>query len=150
MEFRRLGRSGLQVSRLCLGAMMFGDQTPDQDAARIMAKAAEAGVNFIDTADAYGPEVSERLIAETLSPYPHGLIIATKGGLLRPAASEWVPDGRPEHLREACEGSLKRLKLARIDLYQFHHPDPRVPIEDSIGELAKLRREGKIRTLGSG
>lgn len=144
----------LVVNRMGFGAMrvtgpdIWGEPKDAAEARRVLRRAVELGVNFIDTADAYGPEVSERLIAETLSPYPHGLIIATKGGLLRPAASEWVPDGRPEHLREACEGSLKRLKLARIDLYQFHHPDPRVPIEDSIGELAKLRREGKIRHIG--
>jgi pyridoxine 4-dehydrogenase len=144
----------LTVNRMGFGAMrvtgpeIWGEPKDAAEARRVLHRAVELGVNFIDTADAYGPEVSERLIAETLSPYPHGLIIATKGGLLRPAASEWVPDGRPEHLREACEGSLKRLKLARIDLYQFHHPDPRVPIEDSIGELAKLRREGKIRHIG--
>ena len=144
----------LIVNRMGFGAMrvtgpdIWGEPKDAAEARRVLHRAVELGVNFIDTADAYGPEVSERLIAETLSPYPHGLIIATKGGFLRPAASEWVPDGRPEHLREACEGSLKRLKLARIDLYQFHHPDPRVPIEDSIGELAKLRREGKIRHIG--
>jgi len=144
----------LVVNRMGFGAMrvtgpdIWGEPKDAAEARRVLHRAVELGVNFIDTADAYGPEVSERLIAETLAPYPHGLIIATKGGLLRPAASEWVPDGRPEHLREACEGSLKRLKLARIDLYQFHHPDPRVPIEDSIGELAKLRREGKIRHIG--
>ena len=144
----------LIVNRMGFGAMritgpdIWGEPKNAAEARRVLQRAVELGVNFIDTADAYGPEVSERLIAETLSPYPQGLIIATKGGLLRPAASEWVPDGRPEHLREACEASLKRLKLARIDLYQFHHPDPRVPIEDSIGELAKLRREGKIRHIG--
>jgi len=144
----------LIVNRMGFGAMritgpdIWGEPKNAAEARRVLHRAVELGVNFIDTADAYGPEVSERLIAETLSPYPQGLIIATKGGLLRPAASEWVPDGRPEHLREACEASLKRLKLARIDLYQFHHPDARVPIEDSIGELAKLRREGKIRHIG--
>jgi len=144
----------LTVNRMGFGAMrvtgpgIWGEPKDAAEARRVLHRAVELGVNFIDTADAYGPEVSERLIAETLSPYPHGLIIATKGGFLRPAAGDWVPDGRPEHLRAACEGSLKRLKLARIDLYQFHHPDPRVPIEDSIGELAKLRREGKIRHIG--
>jgi aryl-alcohol dehydrogenase-like predicted oxidoreductase len=144
----------LVVNRMGFGAMrvtgpdIWGEPKDPAEARRVLHRAVELGVNFIDTADAYGPEVSERLIAETLAPYPHGLIIATKGGFLRPGASEWVPDGRPEHLRDACEGSLKRLKLARIDLYQFHHPDPRVPVEDSIGELAKLRREGKIRHIG--
>ena len=114
----------------------------------MLRRAVDLGVNFIDTADAYGPEVNERLIAETLHPYPRGLVIATKGGQTRPSAGQWVPDGRPEHLREACEGSLKRLKLERIDLYQFHWPDPKVPVEDSVGELARLRTEGKIRHVG--
>jgi pyridoxine 4-dehydrogenase len=144
----------LIVNRMGFGAMritgpgIWGEPKDPAEARRVLRRAVELGVNFIDTADAYGPEVSERLIAETLSPYPPGLVIATKGGLLRPGASDWVPDGRPEHLREACEGSLKRLKLARIDLYQFHGPDPRVPIEDSIRELAKLRQEGKVRHVG--
>jgi aryl-alcohol dehydrogenase-like predicted oxidoreductase len=144
----------LGVNRMGFGAMritgpgIWGEPKDPAEARRVLRRAVELGVNFIDTADAYGPEVSERLIAESLSPYPRGLVIATKGGLLRPGASDWVPDGRPEHLREACEGSLKRLKLARIDLYQFHHPDPKVPLEDSIGELAKLRQEGKIRHIG--
>jgi pyridoxine 4-dehydrogenase len=108
----------------------------------------DLGINFIDTADAYGPEVSERLIAATLYPYPRGLVIATKGGLTRPSAAQWVPDGRPQHLRAACEASLTRLKLARIDLYQLHHLDPAVPLEDSVGELARLQKEGKIRHIG--
>ncbi len=144
----------LVVNRMGFGAMritgagIWGEPKDPAEARRVLRRALELGVNFIDTADAYGPEVSERLIAESLSPYPRGLVIATKGGLLRPAASQWVPDGRPEHLREACEGSLKRLKLSRIDLYQFHHPDPKVPLEDSIGALAKLRQEGKVRHIG--
>ncbi|TLZ48313.1 MAG: aldo/keto reductase, partial [Gammaproteobacteria bacterium] len=104
--------------------------------------------DFIDTADAYGPQVSERLIAEALHPYPAGLVIATKGGFVRPGPDQWVPDGRPEHLREACEASLKRLRLTRIDLYQFHRIDPKVPLEDSIGELARLQKEGKVRHVG--
>lgn len=144
----------LPVNRMGFGAMritgpeIWGEPKDPAEARRVLHRALDLGINFIDTADAYGPEVSERLIAETLAPYPRGLVIATKGGLLRPEASQWVPDGRPEHLRAACEGSLKRLKLARIDLYQFHHPDPKVPLEDSIGELAKLRQEGKIRHVG--
>jgi aryl-alcohol dehydrogenase-like predicted oxidoreductase len=105
-------------------------------------------VTFIDTADSYGPEVSEKLIAETLYPYPENLVIATKGGLTRPGPGQWVPDGRPEHLRRACEGSLARLRLDRIDLYQFHRPDPKVPIAESIGALAELKDEGKIRHIG--
>lgn len=144
----------LTVNRMGFGAMritgpgIWGEPKDPAEARRVLHRALDLGINFIDTADAYGPDVSERLIAETLSPYPRGLVIATKGGLLRPEASQWVPDGRPEHLRAACEASLKRLKLARIDLYQLHHPDPKVPLEDSIGELAKLRQEGKIRHVG--
>ena len=144
----------LIVNRMGFGAMritgpgIWGEPKDPSAARHLLRRAVELGVNFIDTADAYGPEVSERLIAESLSPYPRGLVIGTKGGLVRPSASQWVPDGRPEHLREACEGSLKRLKLARIDLYQFHHPDPQVPLEDSLGELARLRQEGKVRHIG--
>src|SRR5215468_2682290 len=144
----------LVVNRMGLGAMrvtgpgIWGEPKDPAEARRVLRQAVELGVNFIDTADSYGPEVSERLIAESLAPYPRGLIIATKGGLLRPSASQWVPDGRPEHLREACEGSLRRLRLTRIDLYQFHAIDPKVPLEDSLGELARLRQEGKIRHVG--
>jgi pyridoxine 4-dehydrogenase len=144
----------LEVARLGFGAMRItGDgiwgEPPDTHAARaLLRRAVELGVNFIDTADAYGPEVSERLIAEALHPYPRGLVIATKGGLTRPSRAEWRPDGRPEHLRAACEASLKRLKLERIDLYQFHRPDPEVPFEDSVGELKRLQQQGKIRHIG--
>jgi aryl-alcohol dehydrogenase-like predicted oxidoreductase len=144
----------LAVNRLGFGAMritgpdIWGEPKDPAEARRVLRRAVELGVNFIDTADAYGPEVSERLIAASLAPYPHGLLIATKGGLLRPSAGQWVPDGRPGHLRAACEGSLTRLKLARIDLYQFHAIDPNVPLEDSLGELARLRQEGKIRHVG--
>ena len=108
----------------------------------------ELGVNFIDTADSYGPEVSETLIAEALYPYPDNLVIATKGGLIRPGPNRWEADGRPEHLREACEGSLRRLRLEQIPLYQFHRPDPAVPLADSIGTIAELKNEGKIRHVG--
>jgi pyridoxine 4-dehydrogenase len=144
----------LMVNRMGFGAMritgpgIWGEPKDAAEARRVLRRAVELGVDFVDTADAYGPEVSERLIAEALHPYPQGLVIATKGGLVRPGPSEWVPDGRPEHLREACEASLKRLKLARIDLYQFHRLDPKVPLEDSIGELARLQKDGKIRHLG--
>ena len=144
----------LIVNRMGFGAMritgsdIWGEPKDPAEARRVLRRAVELGVNFIDTADAYGPEVSERLIAESLAPYPRGLVIATKGGLLRPSAPQWVPDGRPEHLREACEGSLRRLKLARIDLYQLHTIDPKVPLEDSLGELARLKQEGKIRHVG--
>jgi aryl-alcohol dehydrogenase-like predicted oxidoreductase len=144
----------LMVNRMGFGAMritgpgIWGEPKDAAEARRVLRRAVELGVDFVDTADAYGPEVSERLIAEALHPYPQGLVIATKGGLVRPGPSSWVPDGRPEHLREACEASLKRLQLARIDLYQFHHIDPKVPLEDSIGELARLQKDGKIRHLG--
>ena len=144
----------LVVNRMGFGAMrvtgpgIWGEPRDPAEARQLLRRAVELGVNFIDTADSYGPEVSERLIGESLSPYPRGLVIGTKGGLVRPGASQWIRDGRPEHLREACEGSLKRLKLARIDLYQFHAPDPHVPLEDSMGELARLRQEGKVRHIG--
>jgi pyridoxine 4-dehydrogenase len=144
----------LTVNRLGFGAMritgpgIWGDP-PDRDRAKeALRRAVELDVTFIDTADSYGPEVSERLIAETLYPYPEELVIATKGGLVRPGPGQWVPNGRPEHLRRACEGSLARLRLDRIDLYQFHRPDPLVPIAESIGALAELKDEGKIRHIG--
>src|SRR5207302_379510 len=120
----------------------------DQAGYLLRRRAVELGINLIDTADSYGPEVSENLIAEALHPYPDDLVIATKGGLVRPGPDQWDADGRPEHLREACEGSLRRLKLERIHLYQFHRPDPRVPFEESVGALAELRNEGKIAHLG--
>jgi pyridoxine 4-dehydrogenase len=144
----------LRVSRLGFGAMritgegIWGEPPDAKEAFAVLRRALALGTNFIDTADAYGPYVSERLIREALYPYPPGLLIATKGGQVRPRAEEWVPDGRPEHLRAACESSLARLKLERIDLYQLHRPDPQVPYEDSIGELAKLQKEGKIRHIG--
>jgi aryl-alcohol dehydrogenase-like predicted oxidoreductase len=144
----------LLVNRLGFGAMritgpdIWGAPKDPAEARRVLHRALELGVNFIDTADAYGPYVSERLIAEALYPYPRGLVIATKGGQVRPSASEWTPDGRPTHLREACEASLKRLRLERIDLYQFHRIDPHVPLEESVGELGRLQREGKIRHVG--
>jgi len=144
----------MTVNRLGFGAMrVTGDgiwgEPPDSDEARrVLRLAVELGVDFIDTADAYGPDVSERLIAEALYPYPKGLVIATKGGLVRPAREKWERDGRPAHLREACEASLKRLRLERIDLYQFHAIDPKVPLEESLGEIAKLQQEGKIRHVG--
>lgn len=144
----------LLVSRLGFGAMritgegIWGEPRDGKEARAVLRRAVELGTNFIDTADAYGPNVSERLIKDALYPYPQRLVIATKGGLVRPSQQEWVPDGRPEHLREACEASLKRLKLERIALYQFHRPDPKVPFEDSVGELAKLQQQGKIRHIG--
>jgi pyridoxine 4-dehydrogenase len=144
----------LQVSRLGFGAMritgdgIWGEPRDAKEAHAVLRRAVELGTNFIDTADAYGPFVSERLIREALYPYPRGLLIATKGGQVRPRREEWLADGRPAHLREACEGSLTLLKVERIDLYQLHRPDPQVPYEDSIGELAKLQKEGKIRHIG--
>ncbi len=144
----------LTVNRLGFGAMrltgagIWGEPADPAEAKRVLRRALELGVNFIDTADAYGPSVSERLIAEALYPYPHGLVIATKGGMLRDGPGQWRPDGRPEHLRAACEGSLARLRLDRIDLYQLHRPDPRVPLEESLGALVDLQREGKIRHIG--
>jgi pyridoxine 4-dehydrogenase len=144
----------LTVNRMGFGAMRITGEgiwgpPPDRDRAKAaLRQAVELGVNFIDTADSYGPNVSEELIAETLYPYPDDLVIATKGGLLRPGPGRWEPDGRPEHLREACEGSLRRLKLDQIPLYQFHRPDSKVPLAESIGILVELKEEGKIRHIG--
>ena len=144
----------LSVNRLGFGAMritgegIWGEPRDHAEALAVLRRAIDLGTNFIDTADAYGPGVSELLIREALHPYPKDLLIATKGGLVRPSAAEWVSDGRPAHLREACEASLKRLNVEQIALYQFHRPDPKVPLEDSVGELAKLQREGKIRYIG--
>lgn len=144
LVIRRMGFGAMRVT----GAGIWGDP-PDPDGARkLLRRVVDLGVNLIDTADAYGPEVSERLIREALHPYPKDLVIATKGGLVRPARERWDRDGRPAHLREACEASLRRLRLERIDLYQLHAPDPKVPLEDSMGELARLKREGKIRHVG--
>jgi aryl-alcohol dehydrogenase-like predicted oxidoreductase len=130
------------------GEGIWGEPENPEEARRVLRRTLELGINFIDTADSYGSKVSERLIAETLHPYPDGLVIATKGGLTRPGPGRWEPDGRPEHLREACEGSLRRLKVDRIDLYQLHRIDPRVPPEEQVGTLAELREEGKIRHVG--
>ena len=144
----------LQVYRLGFGSMritgqgVWGPPADKQAAIAVLRRALELGINLIDTADSYGPEVSEELIAEALYPYPAGLVIATKGGLLRTGPGQWPPDGSPKHLREALEGSLRRLRLDRIDIYQFHRPDPKVPFEDSVGEIAKMREEGKIRHVG--
>ncbi|MDQ3892520.1 MAG: aldo/keto reductase [Actinomycetota bacterium] len=144
----------LRVNRLGFGAMritgkgIWGEPENPEEARAVLKRAVELGINLIDTADSYGPHVSERLIGETLHPYPEDLVIATKGGLLRDGPGQWRRDARPEHLREACEGSLKRLKLDRIDLYQLHRIDPRVPAEEPLGALAELREEGKIRHIG--
>jgi len=144
----------LAVHRLGFGAMrltgqgVWGPPANPAEARAVLKRAIELGVNFIDTADSYGPEVSEQLIGDTLFPYRSGLVIATKGGLTRGGPGQWSPDGRPEHLRRAIEGSLKRLKLERIDLYQLHRIDPRVPLQESLGALAALQQEGKIRHIG--
>jgi aryl-alcohol dehydrogenase-like predicted oxidoreductase len=144
----------LTVNRLGYGAMRITGNgiwgaPPDHEAAlTVLRRAVELGVNFIDTADAYGPDVSEVLIAEALYPYPDDLVIATKGGLTRSGPNQWDADGRPEHLRQACEGSLARLKIDQIPLYQFHRPDPKVPMEESIGAIVALKDEGKIRHIG--
>ncbi|MGH9217575.1 MAG: aldo/keto reductase, partial [Acidimicrobiales bacterium] len=126
----------LTVNRMGFGAMritgpgIWGPPADHDEAVQVLRRAVELGVDFIDTADSYGPEVSEELIAEALAPYPEGLVIATKGGFLRPGPDNWRPDGHPEHLRAACEGSLTRLRIEQIPLYQLHRPDPAVPLED--------------------
>jgi aryl-alcohol dehydrogenase-like predicted oxidoreductase len=144
----------LPVHRLGFGAMritgkgIWGPPADREEALRVLRRALELEVNLIDTADAYGPEVSETLIAEALHPYPRGLVIATKGGLERPGPDQWVSNGRPEHLRAALDASLRRLRLERIDLYQLHRIDPAVPAEDQLGTLADLQREGKFLHFG--
>jgi aryl-alcohol dehydrogenase-like predicted oxidoreductase len=144
----------LVVSRLGYGAMritgpgIWGDPADPDECIRVLRRAVELGVTFIDTADSYGPAVSEDLIAAALHPYPANLVIATKGGLTRSAPGRWEAVGRPEYLRQCVEMSLRRLKLERIDLYQLHRPDPKVPLEESLGALAELRAQGKIRHLG--
>jgi pyridoxine 4-dehydrogenase len=144
----------LRIQRMGFGAMritgpgIWGEPTDREEAIRVLKRLPDLGVNFIDTADAYGPEVSENLIAEALHPYPAGLVIATKGGFTRQGPNLWAPVGRPEYLRQCVELSLRRLKLERIDLYQLHRIDPQVPVEDSIGELKKMQKEGKIGHLG--
>jgi aryl-alcohol dehydrogenase-like predicted oxidoreductase len=144
----------LEVNRLGFGAMritgdgIWGPPDDPDNARAVLRRAVELGVDLIDTADSYGPDVSEELIAEALAPYPPGLVIATKGGLERTGPGAWPRNGRPEHLRRACEGSLRRLRLERIDLYQLHRPDPDVPYEESVGALKELRDEGKIRHVG--
>lgn len=140
-------RMGFGAMRVC-GPDIWGPPRDRAHAHAVLRRAFDLGCNFFDTADSYGPEVDETLIAEALHPYPSGLVIGTKGGLVRPNRHAWDPDGRPEHLRRAVEGSLKRLRLERIDLYQFHAPDPRVPFAESIDALAELQRAGKIRHLG--
>jgi pyridoxine 4-dehydrogenase len=147
-------RGDLSVNRLGFGAMrltgegIWGWPDDRENARKVLRRAVELGVNFIDTADAYGPDVNELLIAEALHPYPAGLVIATKGGHTRPGPNKWVPNGRPEYLTKCVEGSLKRLKLERIDLYQLHRIDRNVPVEESLGALKKMQDAGKIRHVG--
>jgi pyridoxine 4-dehydrogenase len=144
----------LTVNRLGFGAMritgtgIWGEPKDRDEAKAVLRRALELGINFIDTADSYGPNVSEELIAEALHPYPEDLVIATKGGLTRTGPNQWPRNGTPEHLIQACEGSLRRLKLDSIPLYQFHSPDPNVPIEDSLGAIIELKNQGKIRHIG--
>jgi pyridoxine 4-dehydrogenase len=144
LEVRRLGYGAMRIT----GDGIWGPPDDPDNARRVLRRVVELGVNFIDTADSYGPEVSENLIAEALHPYPDGLVIATKGGLRRTGPGQWPRDARPERLRECCEGSLRRLRVDRIDLYQLHSPDPKVPLEDSLGALRELQDEGKIRHIG--
>lgn len=144
----------LPVYRLGFGAMritgkgIWGEPADRDLAIRVVKRTVDLGINFIDTADSYGPKVSEEIIAEALYPYPSGLVIATKGGQMRSGPNQWSPNGRPEHLREALDGSLRRLRLDCIDLYQLHRPDPSVPFEESVETLADLRKQGKIRHVG--
>lgn len=145
---------GVTVARMGFGAMrltgpgIFGPPANREQCRRVLRRAIELGVTFFDTADSYGPAVSEEIIAEALYPYPSGTVIATKGGFVRPGPERWETDGRPEHLRAACESSLRRLRLDRIDLYQLHRIDPAVPEADQFGMLSDLRQEGKIRFVG--
>jgi pyridoxine 4-dehydrogenase len=144
LEVRRLGFGAMRIT----GEGIWGPPDDPEEAKRVLRRVLELGVNLIDTADSYGPEVSENLIAEALHPYPDGLVIATKGGLRRTGPGEWPVDARPERLRECCEASLRRLRVDRIDVYQLHRPDPNVPVEDSLGALKELQDEGKIRHVG--
>jgi pyridoxine 4-dehydrogenase len=142
----RVARLGFGALRI-LGSNGFGPPRDRAQALAVLRRATDLGITLIDTADSYGPGISEELIAEALHPYPADLIIATKGGFIRPRGN-WIADGRPAHLREALDGSLRRLRRDRIDLYQLHTVDPKVPIEESVGALAALQRQGKIRHLG--
>jgi pyridoxine 4-dehydrogenase len=144
----------LEINRLGFGAMritgkgIWGEPKDRKEAERVLRRAVELGINFIDTADSYGPHVSEEIIAEALYPYPDGLLIATKAGFDRSGPDQWTMNGRPEHLREACDGSLRRLRLERIDLFQLHRIDPKVPAEDQLGTLKELQAQGKVRHIG--
>jgi aryl-alcohol dehydrogenase-like predicted oxidoreductase len=144
LTVRRFGYGAMRIT----GDGVWGPPDDHDEALAVLRRAVELGVNLIDTADSYGPYVSEQLIAEALHPYPEDLVIATKGGLIRTGPGEWPREGRPEHLRRACEGSLERLRVERIDVYQLHRPDPDVPYEESVGALKDLQDEGKIRHIG--
>jgi pyridoxine 4-dehydrogenase len=144
LEVRRLGFGAMRIT----GDGIWGPPDDPEEAKRLLRRVVDVGVNLIDTADSYGPEVSENLIAEALHPYPDGLVIATKGGMRRTGPGEWPRDARPERLKQCCDDSLRRLRLERIDLYQLHAPDPKVPFEDSVGALKELQDEGKIRHVG--
>ncbi|MBV9880473.1 MAG: aldo/keto reductase [Gemmatirosa sp.] len=144
LPIHRLGYGAMQIT----GQGVWGPPRDHDEAIRVLRRLPDLGVNFIDTADSYGPRVSEELIAEALHPYPEGLVIATKGGFERPGPGKWVTNGRPEYLREACEASLRRLRVERIDLYQLHRVDTKVPADEQFGLLAELVREGKVRHVG--
>jgi pyridoxine 4-dehydrogenase len=144
LEVRRLGFGAMRIT----GDGIWGPPDDPEEAKRLLRRVVDLGVNLIDTADSYGPEVSENLIAEALHPYPDELVIATKGGFRRTGPGEWPRDARPERLKQCCEDSLRRLRVERIDLYQLHAPDPKVPFEDSVGALRELEEEGKIRHVG--
>jgi pyridoxine 4-dehydrogenase len=144
LRVRRLGFGAMRIT----GKGIWGEPEDRAETVRVLQRAVELGINFIDTADSYGPEVSEQIIAEALHPYPADLVIATKGGFDRTGPDQWVENGRPEHLRSACEGSLRRLRLERIDLYQLHRIDPKVPAEDQLGTLKDLQTQGKIKHVG--
>ncbi|GLZ12584.1 oxidoreductase [Actinomadura sp. NBRC 104425] len=144
LTVHRLGYGAMQIT----GPGVWGEPADRDEAVRVLRRAVELGVDLIDTADSYGPFVSEELIAEALYPYPEGLVIATKGGLTRPGPNRWLPVGRPEYLRQCVEMSLRRLRLERIDLYQLHRIDPKVPLEEQLGVLRELQGEGKIRHIG--
>jgi pyridoxine 4-dehydrogenase len=143
-EINRLGYGAMRIT----GQGVWGEPKDRKEAVRVLRRAVELGINFIDTADSYGPGVSEEIIAEALHPYPAGLVLATKAGFDRQGPNQWSENGKPAHLREACEGSLKRLKLERIDLFQLHRIDPKVPAADQLGTLRDLQAEGKIRHIG--
>ncbi|MCW3066741.1 MAG: aldo/keto reductase [Solirubrobacterales bacterium] len=144
LEIHRLGFGAMRIT----GEGIWGPPLDAEQAKAVLRRALELGVDFIDTADSYGPYVSEELIAEALYPYPEGLVIATKGGFTRPGPNQWEPDCRPERLKRCCEDSLRRLRLERIDLYQLHTVDPKVPYADSVNALVELQQEGKIRHIG--